>query len=165
MRCFEVFGEMPQEQARQVLQEIREKAPAAFQQALLLACGAMRTRPVYMRRLPFEKQADAVRRGLARVASNGVAEEMLAVYFLECHRPLLVEWLDAIGLAHEDGVLKDERPASPDEAKLREAAERYLGGAEPERRRLCLRAFCAQEPIEWPVLDAILDAGKSATPA
>ena len=99
------------------------------------------------------------------MASNGVAEEILAVYFLECHRPLLVEWLDAVGLAHEDGILKDEMPAQPDEEKLREAAERYLSGEEPETRRLCLCAFSAQEPIEWPVLDAILAAGKAATPA
>jgi hypothetical protein len=161
MRCFEVFAGMSQEQARLVLREIREKAPAAFQQALLLACGVMRSRPVYMRGLPFDKQADSVRRALARVASNGVAEEMLAVYFLECHRPLLVEWLDAVGLAHEDGVLKDEAPAQPDEAKLREAAAGYLSGEEPERRRLCLCAFASQEPIDWPVLDALLAVPKA----
>jgi hypothetical protein len=160
MRCFEVFAAMPQEQARQVLREIREKAPAGFQQALMLACGVMRSRPVYLRGLPFEKQADAVRRALARVASNNVAEEMLAIYFLECRRPLLVEWLDAVGLEHENGVLKDEQPAQPDEAKLGEAAGRFLSGEEPEIRRLLLRAFSAQQPIEWPALDALVQATK-----
>jgi len=163
MRCFEVFAGMPEEQARQVLREIREKAPAAFQQALMLACGVMRSRPVYMRGLPFEKQADAVRRALARVASNGVAEEMLAVYFLECRRPLLVEWLDTVGLAHEDGVLKDERPPEPDAAKLREAVERFLDGEEPQTRRLLLRAFSAQEPVEWPALDSLIGERKPTT--
>lgn len=162
MRCFEIFAAMPPEQARQVLREIRDKAPAGFQQALMLACGALRSRPVYMRGLPFEKQADAVRRALARVASNTVAEELLAVYFLECHRPLLVEWLDAIGLAHEDGILKDDAPPQPDPGKLREVAERFVAGEAPETRRLLLRAFCAQEPIEWPVLDGLLDAHDSA---
>jgi len=156
MRCFEVFAAMPQEQARQVLREIREKAPAGFQQALMLACGVMRSRPVYMRGLPFEKQADAVRRALARVASNNVAEEMLAIYFLECRRPLLVEWLDAVGLAHEEGVLKDERPAQPDAAKLDEAASTFLAGEEPEIRRLLLLSFSSQQPIDWPALDALL---------
>lgn len=154
MRCFEVFAAMPREQAREVLREIRERAPAGFQQALLLACGVMRSRPVYLRRLPFEKQADLVRGALARVASNTVAEEMLAIYFLECHRSLLVEWLDAVGLAHKDGVLEDERPSQPDEAKLGEVIERFLAGENPDLRRLLLRAFCAQEPIEWPALDA-----------
>ena len=63
MRCFEVFAGMPEDQARLVLREIREKAPAAFQQALMLACGVMRSRPVYMRRsatvalLPCERIA------------------------------------------------------------------------------------------------------------
>jgi hypothetical protein len=161
MRCFEVFAGMPEAQARALLGEVREKAPAAFLQAVMLACGVMRTRPVYMRGLPFEKQADAVRRALARVASNGVAEEILAVYFLECRRPLLVEWLDAVGLAHEDGVLKEERPPEPDTGKLREAAERFLAGEQPETRLLLLRAFAAQDPIEWPALDALVAERKS----
>jgi hypothetical protein len=165
MRCYEVFAGLSQEQARLVLREIRDKAPAGFQQALMLACGVLRSRPVYMRKLPFEKQADAVRRALARVASETVAEEMLAVYFLECRRPLLIEWLDAVGLEHEEGVLKDDRPAQPDDEKLRETAERFLTGEEPDTRRLLLQAFAAQEPIDWPALDALVAAHKPATPA
>ncbi len=113
VRCFEIFAGMSSEQAQQVLREIREKAPSGFQQALSLACGVQRMRPVYMRGLPFDKQAQAIRRALARVASNSVAEELLAIYFLECRRPLLVEWLDGIGLAHEDGILKDDNPPEP----------------------------------------------------
>lgn len=164
MRCFEIFAAMPQDQSRRVLREIRERAPAGFQQALMLACGVLRSRPVYLRGLPFDKQADAVRRALARVASNSVAEELLAVYFLECRRPLLIEWLDAVGLAHEEGVLKDEKPPEPEEAKLRESVDGFLGGEEPETRLLLLRAFGAQEPVEWPAFDALLDARKIATP-
>ena len=86
------------------------------------------------------------------------AEEMLAIYFLECRRPLLVEWLDAVGLPHEEGVLKDERPEQPDAAKLGEAAASFLAGDEPEIRRLLLLSFSAQGPIEWPALDALLAA-------
>lgn len=156
MRCFEVFAGMPEELAQQVLREIRDKAPAGYQQALMLACGVMRSRPVYMRKLAFEKQADAVRRALSRVASNAVAEEMLAIFFLECRRPLLVEWLDAIGLSHKDGVLEDDRPAQPEEGRLREVATRFLAGDEPEVRRLLLRAFGSQDPIDWPSLDALV---------
>ena len=165
MRCYEIFAAMPREQGLEVLKEVREKAPAGFRQALRLACGVMKSRPVYMMRQPFERQADAVRRALARVASNTVAEEILAVYFLECRKPLLVEWLDAAGVAHEEGVLKDDRPAPPDDAKLRETAERYLSGEEPATRRLLLQAFSAQDTIDWPVLDGIVAAAGEKTPA
>ncbi len=163
MRCFEIFAALPREQAHAVLREIREKAPAGYRQSLLLACGVLKMRPVYMNKLAFEKQADSIRRALSRVASNAVAEEMLAVYFLECRRPLLIEWLDGIGLAHEDGVLKDDHPAQPEEAKLRAAVETFLAGEDAADRRLLLRAFGAQGPIEWPILDALV--AEKATPA
>ena len=156
MRCYEIFAAMPREQGLEVLKEVREKAPAGFRQALLLACGVMKSRPVYMMRQPFERQADAVRRALARVASNTVAEEILAVYFLECRKPLLVEWLDAAGVAHEEGVLKEDAPAPPAEAKLREVAGKFLAGEEPATRRLLLQAFATQDTIEWPVLEEVV---------
>lgn len=156
MRCYEIFAAMPREQGLAILSEVREKAPAGFRQALLVACGVMKTRPVYLTRQPFERQADAVRRALGRVASNGVAEEILAIYFLECRKPLLVEWLDGVGVAHEEGVLKDDRPPAPDDAKLREFAMHFLSGDAPETRRLLLEAFSAQDTVEWPALDALL---------
>lgn len=157
MRCYQVFAQMSPEQAVRVLREIQEKAPAAFVQALGLAASALRARPVYLTRLPFEKRAEAVRRALSRVASNAVAEEILAVYFLECHRPLLVEWLDTVGLEHEEGVLKSDTPEAPEAAKLGEAVQRFLGaGDEAPTRTLLLYAFAAQEPVDWPELDRLL---------
>lgn len=165
MRCYEIFAEMPREQGLALLKEVREKAPAGFRQALLLACGVMKSRPVYMMRQPFERQADAVRRALARVASNSVAEEILAVFFLECRKPLLVEWLDAAGVPHEEGVLKEDGPKPPEDAKLREVAELFLAGDDVPTRRLLLQAFSAQDTIDWPVLETLLAASKAPVPA
>jgi hypothetical protein len=85
-----------------------------------------------------------------------MAGELLAVYFLECRKPLLVEWLDGIGLEHEEGVLKPDAPPQPEPAVLRRAVESFLaGGADPDRR-LLLAAFAAQDAIEWPLLDDLL---------
>jgi len=157
MRCYQVFARMTPAQGTAVLREIQAKAPAAFAQALMLAATTLRARPVYLARQPFEKRAEAVRRALARVASNGVAEEILAAYFLEIRRPLLVEWLDGVGLAHEEGVLKDERPAEPAPEALHKAAEAFLAGEDAGTRTLLLHAFAAQDAIEWPGLEALLE--------
>ncbi len=95
---------------------------------------------------------------MSRVAANPVADELLAVYFLECRKELLVEWLDLVGLKHEDGTLEDDEPAQPQKKTLLSAAERYLAADEDADRELLLRAFAAQQVVEWPVLDARLEA-------
>jgi hypothetical protein len=159
MRSFQIFASLPPERATALLRALSEKAPLVFAQALGAACIALRSRPVYLQRQPFEKRAEAIRRALARVAADPVAAEVLAAYFLGCRKPLLVEWLDLVGIEHEDGVLRVEAPPAPADAKLREAAQSFLDAHEDADRHLLLRAFAAQDAIAWPALDALLAEG------
>jgi hypothetical protein len=128
-----------------------------FKQALFAACSAMNARPVYMQKQPFEKQAQAIRRALARVAANAVSEEILAVYFLECRKPLVVEWLDTVGLEHDEGSLKEETPNAPKKTALKKAHDAFLKVDDDPDRQLLLKAFAAQSAIDWPDLDALLE--------
>ena len=108
------------------------------------------------------KRAQLVRQALSKVAANPLAEEIFAAYFLEVKRPLLVEWLDAVGLEHEDGVLQTEDPPCPEVATLDSALEAYRAAAGEEDaadRELLLRAFAAQTIIDWPPLDERVATG------
>jgi hypothetical protein len=154
---------MTDPEASRFLAVLADKAPALHVQALGAAAAAMRARPQYLLKQTHEKRAEAVRRALARVASSDVAEELLAVYFLDGRKELLIEWLDAIGLEHEEGALKAEEPACPADAKLAKAIEGYRGKAAKEgepgdawERELLLRAFAAQTAIDWPALEKLL---------
>ncbi len=156
---------MAPEQALHFCRGLSEAAPASYAQALALAGAAMRARPVFLKKQPFERRAEAIRRALARVASNELAEEFLAVYFLECRNELLVEWLDGLGISHEDGVLADDEVTAPADDALRSAvaafrtgrdAETELPAAEAGDRELLLRAFAAQSSVRWPTLEALL---------
>lgn len=153
MRPYQVFASLPPDRAREFLRTVAEAAPAVFQQAVAVAGAAMRARPVFLMRQPFEKRADAVRRALSRVSADAIAEEMLAVYFLQCRKELLVEWLDALGLDHDDGTLKGDAPPQPDPEKLARAVEAFRKPEGTEDRELLLRAFAAQSAIDWPELE------------
>ena len=156
MRSYQVFASMTPEHATAMMRRLAEKVPPMFDQAVAAASAALKARPVYLKRQPFEKRADAVRRTLARVPANDVASEILAVYFLECRKELLVGWLDLLGLEHEDGTLSEDEPAPPDGAKLGEAIERFRAADDDIDRELLLRAFAAQDAIDWPDLEARL---------
>lgn len=164
MRPHQIFGAMPPEHARTLLEALKEKAPIAYAQALGATAGALKARPVFLQRQPIERRAELVRKSLGRVVADPIAEEMLAVYFLECRNELLTEWLDALGLEHDKGTLQgEEPPAEPPAAKLDAAVAAYrakAGDADRADRELLLRAFAAQTSIEWPALDAILAPSK-----
>jgi hypothetical protein len=160
MRSYQVFAAMSPERANAFLRGLQEKAPAMFEQAVAAASAAMKARPVYLSRQPFEKRAQAVRRALARVSANPVAEELLAVYFLDCRKELLIEWLDTLGLEHEEGTLRADSPPPPPDAQLARAVQSFREKGPDPDRELLLRAFAAQSAIDWPNLEAhLLGAG------
>jgi hypothetical protein len=158
MRPYQLFAAMKPDQARALLDALKEKAPIGYAQALGLTAGVMKARPIFLQRLPAERRAELARKALARVASDAVAEEMLAVYFLECRNELLVEWLDLLGVEHEKGTLQGE-PKQPTAKKLAAAVEGLRKAAtdtDGADRELLMRAFAAQTSIDWPKLDELL---------
>lgn len=158
MRSYQVFASMAPERAVAVMDVLSEKAPGIYVQAVAAASAALKARPVYLMKQPPPKRAEAVRRALSRVAANLVAGEVLAVYFLECRKELLVEWLDTLGLEHEEGTLAEDEPAAPPTAELEKAVKQFLGKEDDPDRPLLLAAFAAQDAIEWPDLEAQLAA-------
>jgi hypothetical protein len=157
MRSYQIFAAMSPDRASAVMSGLSENAPQMFKQALIAASASMNARPTYLHRQPFEKQVGAVRRALSRVAANGVAEEILAVYFLECRKELLIEWLDLLGIEHEDGILEADSPVAPAKAELQKARDTFCKVEDPDRS-LLLKAFAAQSAIDWPDLEALLDS-------
>ncbi|MCG8588994.1 MAG: hypothetical protein MJE66_06855 [Proteobacteria bacterium] len=156
MRSYQVFQAMSPEQAQGFFRRLSDEAPQLFRQTVAAAAGALKARPNYLLRQPFDKQVANVRRALSRVSSDAAAGEVLAVYFLEHRKPLLIEWLDTAGVSHEDGTLKDDEPAQPDEAALQAALDQFRNQDDDPDRPLLLEAFAAQPAVEWPALEKSL---------
>ena len=135
MRPHEIFASMSPEHADSFFGRLAKESPAMFSQAVHAAAIAMKSRPQFLFKQPMERRVSAVRRALARVSSGPIAEEILAVYFLECRKEVLVEWLDLIGLAHEDGALEEARPPSPPAAELEKHVAAYRSKDDDARPR------------------------------
>lgn len=82
---------------------------------------ALRFREQAVRQLPVEKRAQY----LAKVRpGDSLASSLLLALHLQERRPMLVAFLDALGVAHENGLIAEEQePEPPAEAKLAAAAK------------------------------------------
>lgn len=158
MRSNEVFSRMSPAEAVQFLTTLKADAKPVAALALNAACQAFKLRPEYIRRQPKEKQADWMRKALGRRIGAPLAEEILATYFLEHELDMLVELLDALGLEHEEGALKEEKPACPSPDVLARVVDAFRKGEKPEIREVLLVAFAAQSGIDWPELEQMLPA-------
>src|SRR5438477_10787900 len=88
-------------------------------QAALLIAQQKKFRPKTVVGLDVDRKA----RHLASIAAlpESLAARALVVYHLAEQRPMMGAFLDALGIAHENGLIKDEG-SKPDTAKIASAA-------------------------------------------
>jgi hypothetical protein len=156
MRSNEIFSRMTTEQAAAFLDEVKREAVPVAQMALVAAAQAFRLRPQFLKKQPPLRQAEWMRKALGRTVGAPLAEEVLATYFLEHHVGLLKEWLDLLGIPHEEGQIQAESLDNPGKERIETAVSKFRQGDQAERRELLLRAFAAQSAVDWPELEALL---------
>ena len=133
----------------------KETPPEVSGLALAAVVQARHIRPQVARALPPEEQA----RTLASVLNVGepVAASLLVALHLGERRPMLATFLDAAGLRHEDGVLKDDDDGTvvPEEAARKGVEALRAAGHDAEKIRTYLNTLWLQDPDRWKALEAL----------
>jgi len=124
-----------------------EQAALEQAEAVALIARQIKFRPKSVLSLTVDKKARHLA-GLVQV-SDLLAARLLISYHLECKRPMMGAFLDALGIAHEDGLIKEEEPKAPDATTL-DTAVNALTAAYPKAD--VARYFWAllwQDPETW----------------
>ena len=142
--------------------ELRQQASKAFWldeeatddqvQAVFLIAQQKKFRPKFVLGLDTERKA----RHLATLGSvpDAIAARVLIVYHLAEQRPMMGTFLDALGIQHEDGLIKDD-DVKPDPEKLGAAAARLAQQFPPEHVSLYLNTLLCQDPETWSALEGL----------
>ena len=104
--------------------------------------------------LPLDKKAKYTA-GLAAV-SDGVAGRLLVTFHLSRQRPMMGTFLDALGIAHEDGLSADDTAPALDDAKLPEAVAIIREQYPAEDVDLYLHTLRLQDHKTWGGVSAFL---------
>jgi len=114
---------------------------------------ARHVRPQVARAYDAEEKA----RSLASVLDPGesVASALLVALHLGPRRALLAPFLDAVGLPHENGILKDEADGPPVTEAAARAGVQALAGSFPRAEiETYLNTLWLQDPERWEALAA-----------
>jgi hypothetical protein len=84
----------------------------------------------------------------------------LVVYHLAAQRPMMGAFLDALGIAHEDGLIQEDA-VTPDPAKLDPAVKAISGQFPAADVRIYLMTLLCQDPETWGGLGAIVEGLKA----
>lgn len=90
-------------------------------EAIALIARQIKFRARSVQALPVDKRAKYLA-GIVQV-SDLLAARLLVVYHLECQRPMMGAFLDALGMAHHDGLIEEETPKTPTPEAIAAAAD------------------------------------------
>lgn len=84
--------------------------------------------------------------------SDAIAARALVNYHLERHRPMMGEFLDLLGITHENGLISEENIAKPETAKVKKAAKDLAAKYPADDVALYLATLVSQDPDTWEAL-------------
>jgi len=119
-------------------------------EAVTAIAGHMKFRTKSVLSLPLEKKA----RYLATLpnVSDSIAARALVNFHLERQRPMMSAFLDALGIAHDNGLITEENVATPDPETLRGDASDLATKIPADDVALYLATLVSQDPDTWGTL-------------
>jgi hypothetical protein len=151
-RPSKLFRRMPMERRVEAADLFWNDEHSADQQMEAVASIAthMKFRPRSVLALTPERRA----KYLAQLpnVSDAIAARALVNYHLERQRPMMAAFLDAIGVAHENGLISEENIAKPAPETVKAAAQELASKFPADDVSLYLATLVSQDPETWDAL-------------
>ena len=153
----ELLGFMSPALATDILAYTFESDKPLYRATLSAVAEARKLRPVFLERQPKPQRHATMLATLTRPALDLITGNLIRAWMLKKHKAMLTDYLDSLGIAHEEGVV-EQIPPTMDDAKLRAAIDALLAKYPKETVAVYLHAFNEMNEVEWPNLKAMLDS-------
>jgi hypothetical protein len=155
LTAHEIFSGLTPAEAHELFESLHDANKPAYRGALQATAARRRLRPVFLERKPRAERHQWMQAVLAAPAHEDLGLEILQNWVLSAHRPMLGDFLDALGIAHEDGLV-DTIPAQPAREKVDAAVDAIAAKHPATAVKIYLNLFQPVGPEAWPDLDALL---------
>ena len=153
----ELFGFMSPGLANDIITFTFESDKPTYRATLNAVAQARHLRPVFLERQPWPQRHATMVSVLSRPSLETVAGGLIRVWLLKKHKAMLVDFVNALGIKNEEGVV-DDLPESMDDAKLKSAIETLLAKYPPEAVAVYLNAFNDMNEANWANLKNLLES-------
>jgi hypothetical protein len=153
----ELYGFMSPNLALEILNYAFESDKPLYRAILQAVAEARKVRPVFLERQPRTDRHNQMLSTLARPSLEMVTANLIRSWLVKKHKDMLVDFLTALGIQHNEGVVED-LPQSMDDAKLRPAIDALLAKYPREPVAVYLHAFNDMNEANWPNLKTMLES-------
>lgn len=123
-------------------------------EAIVAIARRLNFRTKSVQALPIERRA----KQLAHMpdVSDTIAARALIAFHMVAKRPMMAAFLDAVGIAHEDGIITAEEVPTPDPARLKAGVKALRDGFPADDVTLYLQTLTALDSQTWGELEKLM---------
>jgi hypothetical protein len=155
LTCHELFGFMSPATALEILNFGYASDKEVYRATLNSVAEARKVRPMFLEKKPRADRHKDMAQTLTHPNMEPQAGLLIRSWLLKTQTPMLVDFLDALGVPHKEGVV-DELPPTLDDAKLTAAVEAVSAKYDKEKIAIYLNVLCATGDVSWPNLQQML---------
>jgi hypothetical protein len=152
----DIFIQMPESTCTALLGEIYENEKPLYKNLIENLAKQRKLRPVFIERKPRVERFAWLKEALGRRQNEPIAANLLQIWLVSRHSAMLCDFLDSLGIKHDDNGTVEQIPAQPERPALEAAVASLLDKYESPLVAVYLNAFQALDQNGWPLLDEIL---------
>jgi hypothetical protein len=157
MRAHEIFQNMSLALSAEIFGYLQREERPVLKAATQGLAQQRKLRAVFVERKPPNERFAWLRNAVSNKISDLYAQHLLRAWLAGAHKQMLCDFLDSLGVEHDDEGMSAQLPDSPPKEKLAEALAQLLAKYPAEAVAVYLQAFHDLEgEATWPPLGELL---------
>ena len=157
MKAQQLIQSISPDLQKEILNHLFKEHKRAYQMVLNTLAANRKLRPVFLERKNKDDQFTFVLEQLRLRTNEGVAEQVIQLWLLKGQKDLLKTFLDAVGIAHEDGQVEN-LPEDITDEQAKAGTEALLAAHPAEKAAVYLAMFQMQRPEGWSSIAKAIEA-------
>ncbi|HEX4086952.1 MAG TPA: hypothetical protein VHY22_18700 [Chthoniobacteraceae bacterium] len=154
----EVFFHMSAATCGGMLSDLFENEKPLYKNLIENLAKQRKLRPVFIERKARTERFAWIKDALGRKQNEPVAANLLQIWLVSRHPGMLCDFLDSLGIKHDDNGTVEAMPPQPEKPALEAAIAALLEKYDPAIVAVYLHAFQALDDTGWPLIDEIIAA-------
>jgi hypothetical protein len=156
MRPHEIFHAMNPAVAARIFSELQENEKQLYKATIETLAKQRRLRPVFIERKPRAERQAWLQDALGRKVNEDNAAHILQLWLVKTQSALLCDFLDGLGIKHDEHGMVEDLPPSPPREQLAPIIDSLLAKYDAGVVGVYLHAFNSLNDTPWAALDELL---------
>jgi hypothetical protein len=153
---YEIFSALSPALADQLFSFLIEREKPLYKATIDTLAKQRKLRPIFVERKPRADRHTWMKDMLGRKQNESVAAHLLQIWLVGAHAQLLCDFLDSLGIAHDENGTIENLPEAPAKDALVKSIDTLFTKHDPAVVVVYLHAFQALDEKGWPTLAELL---------